>query len=136
MCTVTLSLYRYCQVAQRVHRENGLAGFWKGIAPSLVMVVNPTLQYILYEWLCNRLRDIRRGGAVPAHAAAGPIVRLTPRDVFMLSALAKLGATLVTYPMLLIKSRLQVSVDLSLPCVVGGRPTSPAPRSAVKCEIE
>ncbi len=29
-------------------------------------------------------------------------------DVFLLTALAKLGATLVTYPMLLIKSRLQV----------------------------
>ncbi len=35
--------------------------------------------------------------------------RLSPLDAFVLSALAKLGATLVTYPMLLVKSRLQVS---------------------------
>ncbi|GFH08213.1 uncharacterized protein HaLaN_03143 [Haematococcus lacustris] len=34
---------------------------------------------------------------------------LSPMDAFLLSALAKLGATLVTYPMLLIKSRLQAS---------------------------
>lgn len=38
---------------------------------------------------------------------AGP-PKLSTGDVFMLTALAKLGATLITYPMLLIKSRLQV----------------------------
>ena len=35
-------------------------------------------------------------------------VRLTSLDVFALTALAKMGSTLVTYPLLLIKSRLQV----------------------------
>jgi hypothetical protein len=37
---------------------------------------------------------------------------LSPIDVFILSALAKLGATVATYPMQLIKSRLQVGVTL------------------------
>ncbi len=34
--------------------------------------------------------------------------RLTMTDVFMLTAIAKMGSTLVTYPLLLVKSRLQV----------------------------
>ena len=35
--------------------------------------------------------------------------RTSPGDVFWLSALAKLGATVVTYPLLLVKARLMSS---------------------------
>ncbi len=31
--------------------------------PSLVMVANPTLQYILYEWLTARLLEMRTAAA-------------------------------------------------------------------------
>ncbi|GFR51480.1 hypothetical protein Agub_g13890, partial [Astrephomene gubernaculifera] len=94
------------QVAVELYREAGIMGFWKGVLPSLVMVSNPTLQYILYEWLMARLIAFRQRGA----SAAGSVRkagRLSTGDVFLLTALAKLGATLVTYPMLLIKNRLQ-----------------------------
>ena len=100
-------------MAVQLYRESGIAGFWKGLAPALVMVLNPTLQYILYEWLCSRLRDLRRSAAAAAASsglrtpAAAAASRLSPGDVFALTALAKLGATLVTYPLLLVKSRLQ-----------------------------
>ncbi|KAG2494995.1 hypothetical protein HYH03_006928 [Edaphochlamys debaryana] len=90
------------QVALQLHKEAGVGGFWRGVLPSLVMVANPTLQYILYEWLTGKLLGMRRSAARGKAAA-----RLGPGDVFLLTALAKLGATLVTYPMLLIKSRLQ-----------------------------
>ncbi|KAG2429786.1 hypothetical protein HXX76_010570 [Chlamydomonas incerta] len=99
------------QVAAQVYKEGGVAGFWKGVLPSLVMVANPTLQYILYEWLTARLLEMRassssRAGGKGGRPGAGA-PKLSTGDVFMLTALAKLGATLVTYPMLLIKSRLQ-----------------------------
>ena len=42
-----------------------------------------------------------------AAASGGEARRTTPADVFLLSALAKLGATVVTYPLLLVKARLQ-----------------------------
>lgn len=32
----------------------------QGLAPALVMVLNPTIQYILYEWLTARIREMRR----------------------------------------------------------------------------
>ncbi|EFN58748.1 hypothetical protein CHLNCDRAFT_140450 [Chlorella variabilis] len=89
-------------VARQVYSEYGVPGFWNGTAASLVMVVNPTLQYALYEWLQAaraRLRQ-QRGGK------AGPAARATALEVFLLSALAKAGATLVTYPMMNIKTRM------------------------------
>ena len=34
-------------------------GFWKGVLPSLVMVCNPTVNYMLYEFLYARLSELR-----------------------------------------------------------------------------
>jgi hypothetical protein len=49
-------------VARQVYRDHGLAGFFKGLMPSMVMVVNPTIQYILYESLVARALELRRCG--------------------------------------------------------------------------
>lgn len=91
--------------AQQIWRDQGALGFFKGLWPSMVMVVNPTIQYILYEWMVARALDWRRRAA----AVKGRKPRLGALDFFMLSACAKIGATLVTYPMLVVKNRLQVS---------------------------
>ena len=45
-------------------------GLWKGVLPSLVMVSNPTVNFMLYETLRSRLEDWRR---VFAGAAAFPL---------------------------------------------------------------
>ena len=37
-----------------------LQGLWKGVLPSLVMVANPTVNYMLYEVLLARLADLKR----------------------------------------------------------------------------
>lgn len=46
-------------VARQVYRDQGLPGFFKGLMPSMVMVVNPTIQYIIYESLVARALDMR-----------------------------------------------------------------------------
>lgn len=85
------------------------------LLPHLVL----TNQYIVYESLVARALDMRRAAAaarapkhLPGAAAAGgggaPHVLLGAGDIFLLSAAAKVVATLVTYPMLVIKNRLQV----------------------------
>lgn len=88
-------------VARHIYGEYGIGGFWNGCGASLVMVINPTLQYALYEWLsAARARVVaRRGGSSPAR-------RPTALEVFMLSAVAKAGATVVTYPLLMVKTRM------------------------------
>ena len=86
------------QVAHRLYADGGISGLWRGLLPSLVMVLNPTIQFVLYERLVSRLLSSR-----------GSNKGLTTGDVFLLTAVAKLGSTLVTYPLLLIKSRLQAA---------------------------
>lgn len=87
-------------VAREVWREYGLGGFWNGCGASLVMVVNPTLQYALYEWLlATRTRVL--GPAAPARPSGAA--------TFALSALAKAGATVLTYPMLTVKTRMMTA---------------------------
>lgn len=39
-------------VAQQVFRDAGLAGFFQGLIPSLVMVVNPTIQVRMCQRVC------------------------------------------------------------------------------------
>lgn len=85
-------------VARQVYLEFGLPGFWNGTAASLIMVINPTIQYALYEWLQTARAKLRRSAARPSAA-----------EVFLLSALAKTGATLLTYPMMNIKTRMYVA---------------------------
>eukprot|EP00884_Botryococcus_braunii_P011532 jgi/Botrbrau1/2037/Bobra.0047s0017.1 len=83
-----------------LYHESGVLGFWKGVLPSLIMVSNPTVNYMLYEWLQGHLHAIKRT------AGRGP-VRSSAAETFVVSALAKLGATLATYPLQVVKSRLQ-----------------------------
>ncbi|KAL4426979.1 hypothetical protein ABPG77_009540 [Micractinium sp. CCAP 211/92] len=85
-------------VARQIYAEFGLPGFWNGTAASLIMVINPTIQYALYEWLQAARAKLRRSQARPSAA-----------EVFLLSALAKTGATLLTYPMMNIKTRMYVA---------------------------
>jgi hypothetical protein len=74
------------------------------------MVVNPTLQYILYEALAARALAWRAARQQAGHGGQRRPARphLPARHVFALSALSKLGATLATYPLLVVKNRLQV----------------------------
>lgn len=80
--------------------EAGILGFWKGVLPTLIMVSNPAIQFTIYETLMDRLTKNRpqsRGGVKSASAW----------EIFLIGALAKLGATVVTYPLLVVKARLQ-----------------------------
>ncbi|GAX85544.1 hypothetical protein CEUSTIGMA_g12959.t1 [Chlamydomonas eustigma] len=97
------------QVAKQVFKDFGIPGFWKGLAPSLVMVLNPTMQYILYEWLTARLLESRGARSSASTKKTPTAPRLNTSDVFLLTALAKIGSTLCTYPLLLVKSRLQAT---------------------------
>jgi solute carrier family 25 (peroxisomal adenine nucleotide transporter), member 17 len=75
----------------------------QGIVPTLVMVINPTVQYAMYEWGCNLWRRRRVQSARQKTLSSG--------EVFTISALAKLGATLATYPLLVVKNRIQVCLS-------------------------
>jgi solute carrier family 25 (peroxisomal adenine nucleotide transporter), member 17 len=75
-------------------KEEGLGSLMAGVLPALVLVVNPILQYTIYEQLKNWIEKTRKVGA---------------RDAFLLGAVGKLLATSITYPYITVKSRAHVA---------------------------
>ncbi|XP_058099603.1 peroxisomal nicotinamide adenine dinucleotide carrier [Magnolia sinica] len=92
--------YGTSHAVQEVYNEAGFWGFWKGVLPTLIMVSNPSIQFMLYETMLKQLKERR---TLSKKATKG----VTALEVFLLGAVAKLGATVVTYPLLVVKSRLQ-----------------------------
>ena len=80
----------FVQTIQHIFKTDGLTAFWKGIGPSLVLVINPILQYTAFE----RLRSMTLDGK----KKRGAVARLSDLEVFFLGALSKLLATGLTYP--------------------------------------
>jgi adenine nucleotide transporter 17 len=76
---------------QNVARREGLPGLWKGTGTSVLLVSNPVIQFFLYEQLKNA-RLSRRKQSVSGKS-------LTPGEAFLLGALAKGVATVLTYPL-------------------------------------
>jgi solute carrier family 25 (peroxisomal adenine nucleotide transporter), member 17 len=75
-------------------REEGPKALFAGVLPALVLVINPILQYTIFEQLKNMLEKRRR---------------VTPKDAFYLGAVGKLLATSITYPYITVKSRAHVA---------------------------
>ncbi|PUZ42102.1 hypothetical protein GQ55_9G557700 [Panicum hallii var. hallii] len=97
--------YGTLQAIQEVYHESGIRGFWKGLVPTLIMVCNPSIQFMIYETLAKCLQSKGSGKQLPKR-------NLTAMEVFLLGAIAKLGATVVTYPLLVVKSRLQAKQEI------------------------
>lgn len=88
----------FFETINRILRKDGLGAFWRGLGPALVLVINPVLQYTVFEQLKNVLIKRRtaqlRASSKAGHgvaAAAAAVAILTDVDYFFLGALAKLG---------------------------------------------
>lgn len=75
-------------------RQEGPKGLFAGVLPALVLVINPILQYTIFEQLKNIVERRRR---------------MTPKDAFYLGALGKIMATSITYPYITVKSQMHVA---------------------------
>lgn len=75
-------------------QKEGPKALFAGVLPALVLVINPILQYTIFEQMKNVVERRRR---------------MTPKDAFYLGALGKILATSITYPYITIKSRAHVA---------------------------
>lgn len=75
-------------------KNEGPQALFAGVIPALVLVVNPILQYTLFEQMKNTVEKKRK---------------ITPTVAFVLGALGKLFATSVTYPYITVKSQMHVA---------------------------
>jgi adenine nucleotide transporter 17 len=78
----------------KIIKEDGFMRLFAGVLPALVLVLNPILQYTVYERLKQMLEKRRKVGVT---------------DSFLLGALGKLAATSITYPYITVKSRAHVA---------------------------
>ncbi|CAH2239319.1 jg6883 [Pararge aegeria aegeria] len=80
-----------------VFQKEGVKGLWSGTVPSLLLVSNPAIQFMVYEALKRKLTSI---GQFDTYTA------------FFVGAIAKAIATTLTYPLQLVQSRLRAGTSL------------------------
>jgi hypothetical protein len=80
-----------------IRKEKGLQGFWSGYSASLVLTLNPSITFFLYEFF--------KRSFLP------PVKRDDPgaRTTFLMAAVSKAIASTITYPFSLAKARAQTS---------------------------
>lgn len=94
---------------KKIHGEEGLRGFYRGLAPSLILVSNPAIQFVVYEQMIALwTRSVQQAAAQAGSAAAAP-ARLSSLQYFVLGAFAKAVATVATFPYQVVKARMQAS---------------------------
>ncbi|ODQ51419.1 mitochondrial carrier [Saitoella complicata NRRL Y-17804] len=87
-------------------QSDGVIGLWKGLGASLVLCVNPAITYGFFEKVRESLYG-NTGG------------KLTPGQAFVVGAISKAIATIVTYPYIMAKVRLQAGAEAANPLVDG-----------------
>lgn len=81
----------------QIWKDEGISGLWRGLNASLILTINPALTYGLFEQLKHYLPK-----------------RPTPFQSFLIGAFTKSVATVVTYPYILAKTRLQAGRENSV----------------------
>lgn len=76
-----------------VGKTEGRAGLWAGTVPSLMLVINPAIQFMVYESLKRRV--LERYSTISGWG------------VFGIGAVAKAVATVFTYPLQLVQTKLR-----------------------------
>jgi hypothetical protein len=84
-------------VAREIVEEEGVGGLWLGLKPGLVLTVNPAITYGAFERV-KSLVLLARGDAS---------TKMGPWLSFIIGALSKTLATVVTYPYIMAKVRIQ-----------------------------
>lgn len=82
----------FASIYRDIMREKGISGFWSGYSASLLLNLNPSITFLLYEKLKPHVVE-HRGSA------------LDRTDIFLLAALCKAAATTLTYPLNIIRIR-------------------------------
>ena len=82
-------------VAQDIFKGDGLRGFWSGYSASLVLTLNPSLTFFVYE--------ILKRFSMPRNHWRNPSLG----EIFFISALSKVLASTLIYPFSFAKSILQ-----------------------------
>jgi len=79
----------------KISKEEGVGELWNGTLASLVLVSNPTIQFFAYDKLKVMMENYKNSK------------NFNSWEIFFLGAIAKLIATILTYPLQIAQSRLR-----------------------------
>ncbi len=74
----------FFETVQKIYSEEGFGAFYKGFFPNLILVLNPIINFMVYE-------------AIKKYCIAKKY-SLNALQVFLFSSISKAIATLLTYP--------------------------------------
>lgn len=80
-----------------IYREGGVRELMSGLAPALVLVASPVIQFTMYEQIKNVIIRRRGGGK-----------SLSANDALLWGGVTKLAAILVTYPYYTLRTRMHM----------------------------
>lgn len=93
-------------IVKDIRAKRGWGGFWTGYLASLILIANPAINYTIFDQLKS---SVLRGG----HRSTATKAQVSMIEAFLLGALAKSIATLVTYPYIRAKVILQTQVKVN-----------------------
>lgn len=79
----------------QIYENNGWRGLFKGVGPSLWLVSNPIILFVVYEWLVLNIKKWQN------------TEQLSSITYFICGAIGKAAATYATYPLQVMKTQLQ-----------------------------
>jgi adenine nucleotide transporter 17 len=83
----------------RISKEEGLEALWGGTASSLMLVSNPVIHFVVYD----KVKSI--------FSKSGTKKVLSSGEIFLIGAIAKALATIITYPIQVAQSRQRALKD-------------------------
>lgn len=87
-------------VLYKIAKREGFSRLYAGLGPSLILTINPGIEFMIVE----SLRDFW----------TSTIGQLDSSSTFTISAIAKIGATIMTYPYILAKVKMQNSGETNV----------------------
>ncbi|KAF7773383.1 hypothetical protein Agabi119p4_5550 [Agaricus bisporus var. burnettii] len=87
----------FLTVANEIIEKEGVSGLWSGLKPGLVLTVNPAITYGVFERVKNLVLI----------ASKNDSSKMSPGLNFLVGAFSKTLATIVTYPYIMAKVRIQ-----------------------------
>lgn len=78
----------------KIYKEEGLLGFYKGIIPSIILTLNPVVNYTLYEFLKTGFSSTNKP---------------TSKQILIASFVSKFITNIVSYPLTSVKTLFQAN---------------------------
>jgi hypothetical protein len=100
---------------RQIAQEDGISSLWNGALASTVLVSNPTIQFAAYEQLKSYMNK----------------KDLSSYEVFILSSISKLIATLITYPIQVAQSNMRSKHKTS-----GSKSEKPKYANTIDCLVK